>query len=83
MSGLGPFSVLAIGLIAGWIAQRVVDKRLGLWPCLLLGALGAVLGSNIALAYGIVLPGALGALALSTTGAIFLIAVYVLIRRGR
>jgi uncharacterized membrane protein YeaQ/YmgE (transglycosylase-associated protein family) len=83
VSDQGPFGVLAIGLIAGWIAQRVVDRRLRLWNCLLLGALGAVSGASLSRLFGLAFSGVLGSLALSTIGSTFLLAAYVLLRRGR
>lgn len=83
LNGLGPFSVLAIGLLAGWIAQRIVDRRLSLWGCLGLGCLGAFCGAWIAGLVGLSLPGLLGGMILSTTGSVLLLAVFVLARRGR
>ena len=82
VSDQGPFGILAIGLISGWVAQRVVDKRLRLWNCLLLGALGAVAGAQLTGFLCLAFSGPLGTLALSTIGSTFLLAIYVLLRRG-
>ena len=83
MTGDGSFSILATGLIAGWLARHIVDRRLSLWACLCLGFLGAVCGAGIARLLDLRLPGAIGSLALATTGSILILALFVLLRRRR
>ena len=83
LTGDGPFSILATGLIAGWIAQRIVDRRLSLWACLGLGLLGAICGAFLAGLIDLNLQGPIGALALYTTGSVLILALYTLLHRGR
>lgn len=72
---------MAIGLLSGWIARRVIDYRLSLWACLCLGVLGAWAGSLMAGIIGLDLSGPLGVLALSVTGSVLLLALFVLLSR--
>jgi len=46
--GVGFFSMLIIGVIAGWVAERVTDSNHGLLVNLVVGILGAFLGGWLA-----------------------------------
>jgi len=81
MHGIGLLGVVLVGLIAGWIAARLLNRRLGLFDSLPVGLLGALIGGLIAQALDIRFPGLLGALVLSTVGATLLLGALVLVRR--
>ena len=46
--GVGWFAFLIIGLLAGWIAEKVMKRDHGLLTNLLVGVIGAYLGAWIA-----------------------------------
>ena len=81
MHGIGLLGVVLVALLAGWIAARVLNRRLGLFDSLPVGLLGALLGGLIAQALDIRFVGLFGALALATVGALFLLGVLALVRR--
>ena len=80
MTGLIWF--LLIGLIAGWLAGRVMrGGGYGVVGDLIVGVIGALLGGYIFAALGISSYGLLGALITATVGAIVLIALIRLVRK--
>lgn len=81
MYGIGLLGMVLVGLLAGWIAARVLGRRPGLFDSLPIGLLGALLGGLIAEALDIRFVGLLGALAIATVGATLLLGVMVLVRR--
>lgn len=83
MHGIGLLGTVLVGLVAGWIAQGIVGRRLALFPGLLLGVAGAILGGAAAEGLGIRLAGATGGLVAATAGAVLLLALYAIARRGR
>lgn len=46
--GVGWFMMIIIGLIAGWIAERVTESDHGLFSNLLFGLIGAFVGKYLA-----------------------------------
>jgi uncharacterized membrane protein YeaQ/YmgE (transglycosylase-associated protein family) len=46
--GVGFFSMLVIGLLAGWIAERITESDHGLLTNLLVGIAGAFVGGKLA-----------------------------------
>ena len=46
--GVGFFSMLVIGVIAGWIAERVTASNHGLFTNILVGIAGAFVGAKLA-----------------------------------
>ncbi|WP_137392074.1 GlsB/YeaQ/YmgE family stress response membrane protein [Rhodoligotrophos defluvii] len=74
MEGVGWISWIIIGIIAGWIAEKVMDRSHGLFTNFLVGVIGAVLGGWLARTVGIeVAPGWIGSLIVATIGAIILL----------
>ena len=72
---------IIIGLIAGWLTGKLMrGEGYGLLADILLGLVGAVIGSWIFSALGIVVYGRLGFLAMATVGAIVLVSIVHLIR---
>ncbi len=81
MSGVGVFTAAVIGIFAGWIAERVLNRRHGLFTNLIVGVIGSFLGAFIAGRLNIEFDGVIGSLIVSTVGAILLLAVLGLFRR--
>ena len=74
---------IVIGIAAGWIAERVMNRNHGLLVNLIVGLVGAVIGGFIAGLTGIDLgPGWLNALVFATLGAIILLFLLGLVKRG-
>jgi uncharacterized membrane protein YeaQ/YmgE (transglycosylase-associated protein family) len=46
--GVGFFSMLIIGVLAGWIAERITESNHGLLTNLLVGIAGAFVGGKLA-----------------------------------
>ncbi|HKD70002.1 MAG TPA: GlsB/YeaQ/YmgE family stress response membrane protein [Candidatus Binataceae bacterium] len=73
--------VIIIGIIAGWLAGKLMHGRgYGLIADLLLGLVGAVVGSWLFRQLGIVATGSVGFLAMATIGALVLVGVAHLVR---
>lgn len=81
MSGVGLIGAIIIGILAGWIAEKVMKRNHGLLTNLLVGIVGALLGGFLAGALGISFGGFLGSLIVSTIGAILLLAIVSAIRK--
>jgi uncharacterized membrane protein YeaQ/YmgE (transglycosylase-associated protein family) len=74
MSGVGFFGAVVIGLLAGWLAERILKRRHGLITNLVVGLVGAVLGGWIAGLAGFGYAGFFPSLIVSTLGAVLLLA---------
>ncbi len=73
---------IIIGILAGFIASKIVDKSgKGLLVDLLLGIVGALIGGWLFGVMGIVAGGWIGSLVTATVGAIVLLLIVRLIRR--
>jgi uncharacterized membrane protein YeaQ/YmgE (transglycosylase-associated protein family) len=76
-------AALLIGLIAGWLTGKLMRGRgYGLFADILLGLVGAVIGSRIFAAFGIVVSGELERLAMALVGAIVLVGVVHMFRNA-
>ena len=83
MSGTGLIWFLIIGLVAGWLAGRVMrGGGYGLVGDLIVGVIGALLGGWLFGLLGISAGGLIGALITAFVGAVVLIALLRLIRRA-
>lgn len=80
MEGLGWLSFLFVGLIAGFIAEKVMSRNHGLLMNLVVGVVGAYVGAFIFSLLGLQAGGLIGALVVSTIGAIALLALVGVIR---
>ncbi|HEV3115005.1 MAG TPA: GlsB/YeaQ/YmgE family stress response membrane protein [Candidatus Binataceae bacterium] len=73
--------VLIIGLVAGWLAGKLMrGSGYGIIADTLLGLIGAVIGSWVFRQLGIVVVGSVGFLAMATVGALVLVGVAHLLR---
>jgi uncharacterized membrane protein YeaQ/YmgE (transglycosylase-associated protein family) len=86
--GVGFFGTLLIGLLAGWIAEKVTRGEHGLITNLIIGILGAYIGGFLANALGLRLGEVFhgwfwGNLLVSVVGAVILILAYRLVMGRR
>lgn len=80
MTGLGWFSFLIVGLIAGWIAEKIMKRDQGLLMNLIVGVIGAYLGAFLFRMLGLASSGFLGALVVAIIGSVVLLAIVGAIR---
>jgi uncharacterized membrane protein YeaQ/YmgE (transglycosylase-associated protein family) len=80
MSGLGWLSFLIVGLIAGWIAEKLMKREHGLFINLLVGVIGAYLGAFLFRLLGLATTGFIGTLVVATIGAVVLLAIVGAVR---
>ncbi|MFC5068823.1 GlsB/YeaQ/YmgE family stress response membrane protein [Flaviflagellibacter deserti] len=83
MEGVGWISTIVIGILAGWIAEKVTGSNIGLIMNLIVGLIGAVIGRFLAVSvFNLEYSGWWASLAVSTVGAIVLLFI-VGVLRGR
>ncbi len=70
MAGVGFFGMLLIGFLAGWIAERVMNRDHGLLTNILVGIAGSFVGGTAAGFAGFQWYGFFGNLVVATLGAI-------------
>lgn len=80
MTGLGWFSFLIVGLIAGWVAEKIMKRDQGLLTNLIVGVIGAYLGAFLFRMLGLASSGFLGALVVAIIGSVVLLAIVGAIR---
>ncbi len=73
MPGVGFFGLLIIGALAGWIAERAMNRDHGLLTNILVGIAGSFVGGTLAGLLGISFYGFLGNLVVATFGAILIL----------
>lgn len=84
MSGVGILGAIIIGILAGWIAEKVMRRNHGLLTNLIVGVVGAFLGSFVASLLGLGAgSGVIGSLIVATVGAILLLFLVGLVQRRR
>jgi uncharacterized membrane protein YeaQ/YmgE (transglycosylase-associated protein family) len=83
MSGVGLIGALFIGLIAGWIAEKVTGRDHGLLTNLIVGVVGSFIGAWVAHALGYTYSGFWPSLLVSALGAIVLLFIVGLFRGRR
>jgi uncharacterized membrane protein YeaQ/YmgE (transglycosylase-associated protein family) len=76
MPGVGFISMLIIGILAGYIAEKVTASNHGLFTNLLVGIAGSFVGGNLARLLNIEFYGWLGNLIVATIGAVLLIWIW-------
>lgn len=82
MNGVGIIGAILIGILAGWIAEKVMHRNHGLVTNLIVGVVGAFLGSFVATSLGIGTgAGVIPSLLTATAGAILLLFIVGLFRR--
>lgn len=73
MPGVGFFGLLIIGALAGWIAERAMNRDHGLLTNILVGIAGSFVGGTLAGILGISFYGFFGNLVVATLGAILIL----------
>lgn len=81
--GMGIIGWIVIGIIAGWIAEKVMKRNHGLLTNLIVGVVGAFLGGFIATSIGLGANGFLMSLVIATLGAILLLFIVGMVRSRR
>jgi uncharacterized membrane protein YeaQ/YmgE (transglycosylase-associated protein family) len=83
MDGRGLIWLLVVGLIAGWLAGKLMKGAgFGLLGDLVVGVLGAVVGGWLFGLLGIGAWGFLGSIVMATVGALVLLYLVRLVKRG-
>ena len=80
MPGVGLIGMLIIGILAGYIAEKVTSSDHGLLTNLLVGIVGSFVGGTLANVLNIEFYGWLGNLIVATIGAILLLWIWRSIR---
>ena len=78
--GVGFFTMLVIGLLAGWIAEKVTESDHGLLTNLIVGIAGAFVGGKIAELIEVPVFGFFRTLVAASVGAILLLWVWRALR---
>lgn len=81
MNEVSIISAIVIGILAGWIAEKVMGRNHGLITNLLVGIGGALLGAFLADVIDIGFAGFWGSLVVSALGAVLLLFLVGLVRR--
>lgn len=76
MPGVGWIGFLVIGFLAGWIAERTMNRSHGLLTNILVGIVGSVVGGFLAGLLNVVYYGFWGNLIVAAVGAIIFLWVY-------
>ena len=82
MHGVGFIGAIIIGVFAGWIAEKVMNRDHGFWANLGVGLVGSLLGAFVAGIAHIHFWGWIGSLVVSTLGAILLLWLLGLMKRA-
>ena len=81
MHGVGLFSSILIGLLAGWIASMIVNRHHGLIVNLIIGLIGGLIGGFLADLLGFAYMGFWASLVAAVLGAVVLLFLLGLFRR--
>ena len=79
--GVGFFTMLLIGAIAGWIAERVTQSDHGIFTNILVGIAGAFVGAKLAEIAQIEVFGFLRTLISASIGAVIILGAWRMLRR--
>lgn len=83
MEGTGLLMFLIIGAVAGWLAGKLMKGGgFGLVGNIVVGVIGAFIGGYLFGALGIVAGGLIGSLVTATVGALVLLWVVGLLKKG-
>jgi uncharacterized membrane protein YeaQ/YmgE (transglycosylase-associated protein family) len=79
--GVGFFTMILIGAIAGWIAERVTQSDHGIFTNILVGIAGAFVGAKLAEIAQIEVFGFLRTLISASIGAVIILGAWRMLRR--
>ncbi|MGA9051673.1 MAG: GlsB/YeaQ/YmgE family stress response membrane protein [Pseudolabrys sp.] len=77
---VGWIAAIIIGGIAGWLAEQFMKSQMGLLMNIILGIIGAAIGSPILTFFGVNLGGWIGYLIAGFVGAVLLIWIVRMVR---
>lgn len=77
---MGFLGLLVVGFIAGWIAQKVMNRDHGMLKNILVGIIGSFVGGLLAGGLGIVAIGFVGNIVIAAVGAVVFLWIYDQIR---
>ena len=82
MSGFGFIAWIIIGIVAGWLAEKIMKRSHGLLTNLIVGVIGALLGGFLANLLGIDASGSwIVGIIVATIGAVVLLFLLGLIKK--
>lgn len=81
MNGVGIIGAIIVGIAAGWIAEKVMNRHHGLLTNLVVGLVGGLIGGFLAGVFNISFYGWVGSLIFASIGAIVLLGLLGLFRR--
>jgi uncharacterized membrane protein YeaQ/YmgE (transglycosylase-associated protein family) len=76
MSGVGFFGMLVIGFIAGYVAEKAMNREHGLFTNILVGIAGSFVGGTLAGVLGLNYQGFLGNLIVAVAGAVVILWIF-------
>jgi uncharacterized membrane protein YeaQ/YmgE (transglycosylase-associated protein family) len=76
MSGVGFFGMLVIGFIAGYVAEKAMNREHGLFTNILVGIAGSFVGGTLASVLGLNYQGFLGNLIVAVAGAVVILWIF-------
>lgn len=81
MEGINWIVVILVGIFAGWIAERIMNRSHGILTNLVVGLVGAFVGNWLAGVLGIAYSGLVPSLIAAVAGAVILLFVLGLFKR--
>ena len=76
MPGVGCLGMLVIGFLAGYVAEKAMNRNHGLFTTILVGIAGSFIGGTLAGVLGINYQGFLGNLLVAVVGALLLLWIF-------
>ena len=76
MPGVGFLGMLVIGFLAGYVAEKAMNREHGLFTNILVGIAGSFVGGTLAGVLGINYQGFLGNLVVAVAGAVILLWIF-------
>jgi uncharacterized membrane protein YeaQ/YmgE (transglycosylase-associated protein family) len=76
MPGVGFLGMLVIGFLAGYVAEKAMNRNHGLFTNILVGIAGSFIGGTLAGVLGINYQGFLGNLLVAVAGALLLLWIF-------
>ena len=73
MPGVGFFGMLLIGFLAGYVAEKAMNRNHGLFTNILVGIAGSFVGGTLASVLGLNYQGFLGNLIVAVAGAVVIL----------
>jgi uncharacterized membrane protein YeaQ/YmgE (transglycosylase-associated protein family) len=82
MPGVGFFGMLLVGFIAGYVAEKAMNREHGLFTNILVGIAGSFVGGTLAGVLGLNYQGFLGNLIVAVAGAVVILWIFGRVRQS-